>query len=144
MGRGGTGKTSFVALVAKYFIEASNTPLLLIDADPDQNLAEMMGIDMKRAGIQTISGILFDMLECGGTVTGISPQNRIEGGIWKHGLYEGTFFDLMAIGTKWFEGCYCMSNNALKKLIPQMTAHYQHTLIDSPAGFRAFKSKNYV
>lgn len=31
MGRGGTGKTSFVALTAKYFIENGETLLLLMD-----------------------------------------------------------------------------------------------------------------
>ena len=31
MGRGGTGKTSFVALITKYFIEIGDTPMLLVD-----------------------------------------------------------------------------------------------------------------
>ena len=39
MGRGGTGKTSLVALMAKCLIEKGRTPLLLVDVDPDQNLA---------------------------------------------------------------------------------------------------------
>jgi CO dehydrogenase maturation factor len=43
MGRGGTGKTSLVAVMAKYFIEKARTPILLVDVDPDQNLAEMVG-----------------------------------------------------------------------------------------------------
>ncbi len=60
MGRGGTGKTSFVALMAKYLIEQGETPLLLVDADPDQNLAEMVGIDLEAAGKQTISELLSD------------------------------------------------------------------------------------
>jgi CO dehydrogenase maturation factor len=34
MGRGGTGKTSFVALLTRYLIERGETPVLLIDADP--------------------------------------------------------------------------------------------------------------
>ena len=36
MGRGGTGKTSFVALQTKFFVERNETPLLLVDVDPDQ------------------------------------------------------------------------------------------------------------
>lgn len=134
MGRGGTGKTSFVALLTKYFIDNGETPILLIDADPDQNLAEMVGIDLHTIGLQTISEILYDVAAEGGTLTGVPPSDRIEGKIWEGGLYEGHSFDLMAIGTKWREGCYCMPNNVLKKLIPQMTQQYQHTLIDSPAG----------
>ena len=47
IGRGGTGKSSFTALMAKYFIEAGQSPLLLVDADPDQNLGEMIGVDLK-------------------------------------------------------------------------------------------------
>jgi len=50
MGRGGSGKTSSVALMTKYFIEKSATPLLLVDVDPDQNLGEMVGIDLKEQG----------------------------------------------------------------------------------------------
>lgn len=134
MGRGGTGKTSFVALLTKYFIERDDTPLLLIDADPDQNLAEMVGIDLHNMGLQTISEILYNVSAEGGTLTGVPPYDRLEGKIWEGGLYEGPSFDLMALGTKWREGCYCMPNNVLKKLIPQMTKQYQHTLIDSPAG----------
>ena len=51
MGRGGVGKTSFTALVTKFFIEIGETPLLLVDVDPDQNLAEMVGVDLKEEGI---------------------------------------------------------------------------------------------
>jgi CO dehydrogenase maturation factor len=134
MGRGGTGKTSFVSLLAKYFIAVKDTPLLLIDADADQNLAEMVGVDLANVGKSTISEILYTVLDEGGTLTGVPPQDRIEGRIWDSGLYEGETFDLMAIGTKWREGCYCLPNNVLKKLIPEMTNRYKHTLIDSPAG----------
>ena len=50
MGRGGSGKTSSAALMTKYFIEKGDTPLLLVDVDPDQNLGEMVGIDLKEQG----------------------------------------------------------------------------------------------
>lgn len=135
MGRGGVGKTSFVALMTRYFIEAGETPLLLIDADPDQNLAEMvLGLTLMEAGKNTISEILYDILDQGGSLTGIAPKDRIEGKIWGSGLYEGEAFDMMAIGTKWREGCYCLPNDVLKKLIPIMAENYRYTLIDSPAG----------
>ena len=55
IGRGGTGKSSFTALMAKSFIETNQSPLLLVDADPDQNLAEMLGVDLKEAGKSTIA-----------------------------------------------------------------------------------------
>jgi len=40
VGRGGVGKTSFIALLAKALRE-KQASLLLIDADSDQNLAQL-------------------------------------------------------------------------------------------------------
>lgn len=135
IGRGGTGKTSFVALMTKYLIENGDTPLLLADADPDQNLAEMVGVDLKEVGKKTISELLVaTFLEEGGTTVGIPPAERIENKIWTYGMYEGDFFDFMALGTKWVEGCYCMPNAALKGALESLTKTYKYVLIDSPAG----------
>jgi len=135
MGRGGTGKTSLVALITRYLIEIKATPLLLVDSDPDQNLAEMVGIDLEKAGKTSISELLHStFIERGGTTVGISPSERVENRIWAEGLYEGPYFDLMAIGTKWTEGCYCLPNAALKNAMLGVAKTYRHTLIDSPAG----------
>jgi CO dehydrogenase maturation factor len=135
MGRGGSGKTSFVALMTKYFIENGDTPLLLVDVDPDQNLAEIVGIDLKDGGKQTISDLLIEtFLEAGGTTVGVPPSERIENRIWERGLYEGTNFDLVAVGTKFIEGCYCLPDAALKTALEVMTKTYKYVLIDSPAG----------
>ena len=135
IGRGGTGKTSFVALMAKYFIEIGDTPLLLVDADPDQNLGEMVGVDLKEAKKKTISELLVDtFLEEGGTTVGVAPTERIESKIWTHGIYEGDYFDFIALGTKWVEGCYCLPNAALKGALESLTKNYKYVLIDSPAG----------
>ncbi|MGB9676192.1 MAG: AAA family ATPase [Candidatus Bathyarchaeales archaeon] len=135
IGRGGTGKTSFVALMAKYFIELGETPLLLVDADPDQNLGEMVGVDLKEEGKKTISELLVEtFLEEGGTTVGVPPTQRIENKIWAYGMHEGKFFDFIALGTKWVEGCYCLPNAALKGALESLTKNYRYVLIDSPAG----------
>ncbi len=139
MGRGGTGKTSFVALMAKYFIEAGVKPLLLIDADPDQNLNEMVGADLSH--IKTISELYYELMEEGGTLTGISPRERMEAKIWEKSLYEADSFDLLTLGTKWTEGCYCVPNAALKLVIPSLAKNYRYTLIDSPAGLEHLNRK---
>lgn len=135
MGRGGTGKTSFVALMTKYFIDIGETPLLLVDADPDQNLGEMVGVDLKDEGKKSVSELLVEtFLEEGGTTVGIPPIERIESKIWTYGMYEGDFFDFIALGTKWVEGCYCMPNAALKGALESLNRNYKYVLIDSPAG----------
>ena len=135
IGRGGTGKSSFTALMTKCFIESGKAPLLLVDADPDQNLAEMLGIDLKEAGKSTISELLAStFIVQGGTTVGVPPTERIESRIWENGLYESKNFDFLAIGTKWIEGCYCMPNAALKGALESLTKNYMYILIDSPAG----------
>ncbi len=135
MGRGGSGKTSFVALMTKYFIEIDDTPLLLIDVDPDQNLGEMVGVDFKEEGKKTISELLLEtFIEGGGTTVGVPPSERIESKIWETGLYEGASFDMIAVGTKFVEGCYCLPDAALKKGLEGLAKTYRYVLIDSPAG----------
>jgi len=135
VGRGGTGKSSFTTLMAKCFIETGQAPLLLVDADPDQNLAEMLGVDLKEAGKSTIAELLVStFIEQGGTTVGIPPTERIESRIWEKGLYESKNFDFMAVGTKWVEGCYCMPNSALKGALESLTKNYKYILVDSPAG----------
>jgi CO dehydrogenase maturation factor len=135
MGRGGSGKTTFVALMTKYFIEKNETPLLLIDSDPDQNLSEMVGINLREEGRKTVSELLVEtFLEGGGTTVGVPPSQRLESKIWEVGLYEGEYFDFMAIGTKFIEGCYCLPNTALKNALAGLTKSYEYVLVDSPGG----------
>jgi CO dehydrogenase maturation factor len=142
MGRGGTGKTSFVALMARYLIERKATPLLLVDADPDQNLAEMVGVDLEAAGKKTIAELLSDtFIARGGTTVGIAPSRRIESRIWEEGLYEGEQFDLISVGTKWVEGCYCLPDAALKNALSSITGNYRYILIDSPGGLEHLNRK---
>jgi CO dehydrogenase maturation factor len=142
MGRGGTGKTTFVALMARYLIEKNHTPILLVDADPDQNLAEMVGVDLDAAGKTTIAELLSEtFLQKGGTTVGVPPSQRIENRIWEQGLFESDAFDLLAVGTKWIEGCYCLPDAALKNALDSITRQYQYVLIDSPAGLEHLNRK---
>ncbi|KAF5044603.1 hypothetical protein DSECCO2_490060 [anaerobic digester metagenome] len=135
VGRGGTGKTTTVALAARWLCEHGQGPILLVDADPDQSLAEMVGADLAGAGVKTIAELLEETFITGkGTTTGIAPSERIEGRIWEEGVYEGQGFDLIALGTKWVEGCYCLPDAALKRALVRFVRPYTCLLIDSPAG----------
>jgi CO dehydrogenase maturation factor len=137
IGRGGTGKTSFTAHLAKHFIERGETPILLVDLDPDMNLAEMVGVDLEAAGKSTISELLLDTMERESDGTDRPqpfPIEKLEARIWSEGLYEGEGFDLLTLGVKWGEGCYCTPNNAMRIALEGMLCSYRHVVIDSPAG----------
>jgi len=95
----------------------------------------MVGIDLKEEGRKTVSELLVEtFLEGGGTTVGVPPSERLESKIWESGLYEGVSFDLMAVGTKFIEGCYCLPDAALKKALEGLTKSYSYVLIDSPGG----------
>lgn len=134
IGRGGVGKTCFIAAAARLLLERG--PLLLIDADPDQSLAELIGLDLERDGIRTISELLFD-IKSGRIDERLSSSGlaqKVDYMLSRHGLYEGERFDFFSIGTKWTEGCYCQPNNILKGLMARLERNYRIVLIDSPAG----------
>ncbi len=142
MGRGGTGKTSFTSLAARHLIETGQGPLLLADLDPDMNLAEMVGVDLEASGVHTVAELMADtFVSRGGTTVGKAPRERMEETLLAQGLYEGSDFDLMVVGTKWLEGCYCLPDAALKGALEVLMKNYRHVLVDSPAGLEHLNRK---
>jgi CO dehydrogenase maturation factor len=142
LGRGGSGKTSFLALATKYLVEKRDTPLLLVDVDPDQSLGEVIGVSLEEANKKTISQLVIEtFIEGGGTTVGVPPSERIESRIWEEGLYEGELFDFMAVGPKWVEGCYCLPDASLKRALERLTKAYKYVLVDSPAGLEHLNRK---
>ena len=131
-GRGGTGKTTFVALATKYL----DSHPLLVDADSDQNLADMLGVDLQKEGIRTISEVLFDIQKHKAyeELKSMSLPDKIEYLLNASCLYESVRFDMISIGVKWTKGCYCMPNNILRSIIPKTASGYEYTIVDSPGG----------
>ncbi len=56
-------------------------------------------------------------------------------------MYESDHFDLIAVGTKWIEGCYCLPDAALKNALAAITKQYRYILIDSPGGLEHLNRK---
>ncbi len=131
-GRGGTGKTTFTVLAAKFLAR----PVLLIDIDPDQSLADMLGIDLEKAGVRTVLDILYDLQKQEGYEDlGAMPlPEKIQYLFSTECIYESEGFDLVSLGVKWTEGCYCAPNNLIRAIIPKLAQNYAYTLIDAPAG----------
>jgi CO dehydrogenase maturation factor len=131
-GRGGTGKSTFVALAARFL----PSPRLFIDADPDESLAFMLGADLEKAGIHTIAQVLLDIK--GGNIEreiqSLPLAERIQYLLSIRCLYESEQFDLITLGVKWTRGCYCAPNDALHNIISQIADSYAVTVLDSPAG----------
>jgi len=141
-GRGGSGKTTFIALVTKY-LSSPSYPSLIIDFDDDQNLADMLGVDMEKENVRTISDVLFD-LQKGNSykeLKSMTMPQKIEYLFHSDCIYESKLFDLISLGVKWTSGCYCLPNDLLKQLIPQLANSYQAMLVDTPAGLEHLNRK---
>ena len=138
-GRGGAGKTTFAALATRYL----SGSLLLIDIDPDQSLADMLGIDLEKEGIRTVLDILFDIQKKQGyEELGSMPlPEKVEYLFTRECLYESKRFDLVSLGVKWTEGCYCAPNNLLRAIIPRLAKSYADTVIDAPASLEHLNRK---
>lgn len=136
-GRGGTGKSTFTSMMARYFGEKGVEPILLVDSDPDESLAEMIGIDLESMGKRSIADVLSEILQERkmATMSGMTPTDKIEPFLFQESLYEGKgFYDFIGIGTKWIEGCYCLPDRSLGQIMNMWGKNYEYVIVDSPAG----------
>ena len=131
-GRGGVGKSTFVALIVKYL----KPPSLLIDLDPDLSLADMLGVDFRKEGKRTVCEVLYDVVERrrSNVSPSITTHELMESLLWSDCLYERASFDLITLGTKYTEGCLCAADNLLRRTIPKLANNYTNVVVDSPAG----------
>ncbi len=139
-GRGGAGKSTFVALASRYL----KPPKLLIDLDPDESLADMLGIDLSHKGTKNISSALHDIIQenKGAGRTGYDfLSNVLQPAIEGDCLYRSPEFDLITLGTKFTVGCYCAPDAVLRDSIPTLVKHYEEVIVDSPAGLEHFNRK---
>jgi CO dehydrogenase maturation factor len=139
-GRGGAGKSTFVALASRYL----KPPKLLIDLDPDESLADMLGIDLSQKGRKNISTALYDIMQenRGAGRTGYdSLSNVLQPAVEGDCLYRSPEFDLITLGTKFTVGCYCAPDAVLRDSIPTLVKHYEEVIVDSPAGLEHFNRK---
>lgn len=132
-GRGGVGKSTFVALISRYL----KPPSLLIDLDPDLSLADMLGFDFHKEGKKTVCEALYEVVEKRKSGKGsplITTQDMMDSLLWSECLYEDGAFDLITLGTKLTEGCLCFPDELLRKTIPKLAQNYTNIVVDSPAG----------
>ncbi len=141
-GKGGVGKTTALVLLLKYLIEFKKVQdILVIDSDPDANIADVIGEEVSFR--DTLGGkmkILKDKIQSFKLSPGTPKQDLIESDVYSC-LIEMDEFDLLEMGRQEGEGCYCFINDVLKKVIDRLSKNYDVTLLDSPAGLEHFARK---
>jgi len=129
-GKGGTGKTTIAALIVRLIKEKNLGSVLAIDADPNNNLAEALGITPQ----QTIGALLDSICAHPETVPpGMSKDRFIEYKI-QTSIEEGEGFDILTMGRPEGPGCYCYVNNCLRGIMEKLIKDYDYVVIDNEAG----------
>lgn len=127
-GKGGTGKTTIGSLLIRSFIDLGEIPVLAVDADPNANLHEALGV--------TVHETLGSMREEAFT-------RHIPPGMNRHDyvrfrfrqvLVEASGFDLVAMGRPEGSGCYCFANDLLSECMLLLERDYRFIVIDTEAG----------
>ncbi len=129
-GKGGTGKTTIAALLVKILKSKQSGSILAIDADPNSNLAESIGISPK----QTIGEILDDISAHPEKVpTSMSKDRFLEYQVQTL-VQEGEGVDCLTMGRPEGPGCYCYVNNVLRNVMSRLIQEYKYIIIDNEAG----------
>lgn len=129
-GKGGVGKTTTSGLIIRALIDAGKNTVLALDADPNSNLNEVLGVDVE----ETIGKIREDFkVNAPRLEVGIYKDKMIEMNVHQ-ALVEGKGFDLLVMGRGEGPGCYCAANNLFKSYIDALQGNYDWVVMDNEAG----------
>ena len=127
-GKGGTGKTTVSSLLIRSFIDLGEKPVLAVDADPNANLHEALGV--------TVHESLGSMREEAFTrhiPPGMNRHDYVRFR-FRQALVEAGGFDLVAMGRPEGSGCYCFANDLLSECMINLEGDYRFVVIDTEAG----------
>jgi len=129
-GKGGTGKTTIAALTVRLLTESRLGSVLAVDADPNSNLAELLGLKVK----ETVGDILSEIASDPSKVPqGMSKDRFIEYRV-QTSVAESDKFDVLTMGRPEGPGCYCYVNNVLRNIVSKLVNEYDYIVIDNEAG----------
>ena len=127
-GKGGTGKTTISSLLIRSFIESGEIPVLAVDADPNANLHEALGIQ-----VHETLGSMREEAFTRHIPPGMNRHNYVRFR-FRQALVESEGFDLVAMGRPEGTGCYCFANDLLSECMVQLERDYRFVVIDTEAG----------
>lgn len=133
-GKGGTGKTTICGLLVDYLSKNGFGPLLAVDADPNSNLNEVLGVDIDITLGDIRENMIRDESDAASpSHAGMSKQEYAEF-MFSSALAEEDNFDMLVMGRTQGQGCYCYVNGVLKTQIDKYSGSYRYMIVDNEAG----------
>lgn len=138
-GKGGTGKTVSVAMMARAVIDnPAMGKLLLIDADPACGLLSALGVEVQR----TMGQVREDIIRSARASSKEEPDKESVKKLISdqidylsfEALTELDDFAVLAMGRTETMGCYCPVNSLLRDAIKTLAGGFDTILIDGEAG----------
>jgi len=127
-GKGGTGKTTVSALLVRALVDAGQVPVLAVDADPNANLHEALGVEVHETLGSMREEAFREHIPPGMT------RNDFIALRFRQAIAEEQGFDLIAMGRPEGTGCYCFANDLLKTCMGLLGRDYRFIVIDNEAG----------
>lgn len=129
-GKGGTGKTTVTSLIVRYLKNNKLEPVLAVDADPNANLGESLGLEVRQTVGSIIASFNDDKINI---PPGMTKEAYLEFRL-NDALVESKGLDLLSMGRGEGAECYCYPNLMLRKFMESLMGNYAYTLMDNEAG----------
>jgi len=129
-GKGGSGKTSLASLVIRYLMKKGAGPILAVDADPNANLGESLGLDIK----QTVGSLIASFNDEKINIPpGMTKEAYLDVKL-NEAIVETKGIDLVTMGRGEGPECYCYPNVILRKFADSLSGNYPYMVMDNEAG----------
>lgn len=127
-GKGGVGKTTIAGVLIRYLVEEQlKGPVLAVDADPNSNLNELLGVEVRATIGEAREMMKKDVPQ--GMTKDVWFEYKVH-----ESIVEGKGFDLLVMGRPEGPGCYCAANSLAKQSIETLKKNYPLVVADNEAG----------
>ena len=131
-GKGGVGKTTTCGMIIDYLCGKKDGPVLVVDADANANLNEVLGVE-----VETSLGQIREEMaqaELKGTLPAGMTKADYADFKFSSAIIEEDDFDMLVMGRTQGKGCYCFVNGVLKTQVDKYAKNYSYIVMDNEAG----------
>ena len=131
-GKGGVGKTTVCGMLIDHLCKKNNGPVLVVDADANSNLNEVLGVE-----VETSLGQIREEMaqaELKGTIPAGMTKADYADFKFNTAIVEEDDFDMLVMGRTQGKGCYCYVNGVLKSQVDKYAKNYSYIVMDNEAG----------
>ncbi len=132
-GKGGVGKTTTCGMIIDYLCKKKQGPVLVVDADANSNLNEVLGVEVETSLGQIREEMAQAELKGNVIPAGMTKADYAEFK-FSSAIVEEDDYDMLVMGRTQGKGCYCYVNGVLKAQVDKYAKNYRYIVMDNEAG----------